>query len=240
MATIQEHLEAARISDARSRGATPGDIQLAQLTGIDPCDVLTLGRFTCSESLLIVIRCPSAAAMGWHGIFPAKTAATAAKTGESGTVVRPRTFIVKPDGETHIRRATVMVSDYDLMSVWRSRASDFEKIYVSAIKPGAKKGAWPEEARALIKRLNGQLITKIQHGAQDDWHSKGNPDVKDEHRFVAFCLGKATFLPSHRECALYYGERGLFWPYDAAGHYVGPVVDANVAGSQAGSKPASE
>ena len=74
--------------------------------------------------------------------------------------------------------------------------------------------------------LNGRLVSKIQHGCQDDYHSAKNPGVKSSDHFSAFQVGLATHLPGPSACAAFYVERGISWPYDPSGKYSGPTVAA--------------
>src|SRR5215813_2730834 len=116
--------------EAKAAGADGLDLQLSRDSGIDARDIMNLRRFTRDEELLVIIRCPKATARGFHGALPGKTFATKAKTNQTGTVLG--------------HGGTLMVSDYDMMSVWRRSGGGFAKIYVSALAPGA--------ARRLVGR----------------------------------------------------------------------------------------
>ena len=204
MAQLGEILAAQREEAASRAGATPADIELSRKCGIDPQDVCTFRRVSAGEMLVIVVRCPKLAALAWHGTFPAKTASTSAKTSESGTVL----------GSS----GRIMVSDYDLMSLWKRESGVPRKIVASA-EGGAKRGRYPEEATQLLVRLNGQLVTKIQHGCQDDFASPSNPGVKPADHFAAFDTGNVSYLRNPVDCADFYKRNDLVWPYDAAGKY---------------------
>jgi hypothetical protein len=205
--TIQEHLEYKREEEWRREGVPEGDIEFSRLSGMDARDVRAFRAFTkeTKDSLLIVVRCPKVSARAHHGVFRPKTKATEQKTGTSGLAVT----------ETKI-----FVSDYDLMSVWQSGLKGFEKIFISA-EGGAPRGRWTPQARRLIRELNRNLVSRIQHGCQDDYNSPRNPGVKAGDHFAAFQAGAAEHLADMFECARYYTKFGLVWPYDRTGKYVG-------------------
>jgi hypothetical protein len=206
MPTIGEILSGQREEAAERAGVGSGDIAHARKTGIDPQDVRTFREASAAEGLVIVVRCPKLAARAWHGTLPAKTWATKKKTGESGAVVN--------------ERGQAMVSDYDLMSLWRRGGGTARKVVASAAG-GAAQGRYPAEAQALIVRLNARLVTKIQHGCQDDFASAKNPGVKPTDHFSAFDTGRAVYLPGPSECAAFYSRNGFEWPYDASGRFRG-------------------
>jgi len=197
----------AKENEWRRAGTSPENIAFARSTGMDARDIATLRLFASQERILIAVRCPKATARAWHGAFGAKTGATKAKSGDSGLAVG--------------KSGRIMVSDYDLMSVWKQAGAGFTRIPVTAMEPGAKRGRWSPEATRLIRALNGRLITRIQHGCQDDWQSADNPGVKDTDRFAATNQGAFQFLSSPSACAAYYRDHGLDWPYDSSGSYTG-------------------
>src|ERR1700735_1446095 len=85
--------------------------------GLDGQDIIHLRQFTAAEKLLLIIRCPKRNAAAFHGDLPAKTWATKAKTNATGTV--------------RDANGNLMVSDYDMMSLWRYNGTGYAKIYVS-------------------------------------------------------------------------------------------------------------
>lgn len=212
-ATIQEFMERAREAEARAAKASEADILHSRKSGIDARDVATLRAFSQRLSLLIVVRCPKATARAWHGLLPGKNIATKAKTGSSGVVVRKS----GPQGK---ERTVMMVSDYDLMSVWKRDGASYEKVFISALEKGAPRGKWAPAAVKLVRALNRALVTKIMHGCQDDWHSPDNPGVKSEDRFAAFEREQFFYLQNPGACEAFYRSRGLDWPYDGAGKMV--------------------
>src|SRR3954471_17041111 len=165
-----------KANEARGAGADGLDIRLMHESGMDARDIHRLRQFTEHEHLLVVIRCPKRNAAAFHGDLPAKTWATKAKTNATGTVM---------SAHGHL-----MVSDYDMMSLWRHNGTGYVKIYVSALEPGAASGAWGPEARRLVRAMNAFLITKIQHGCQDDFvNVSKNPGVKMADHFLAVDVG---------------------------------------------------
>lgn len=208
MATIQEMFEGDREAEWRRAGVPDGDIAFSRKSGIDGRDVRAFREFS-SGNVLIVVRNPKLTARAWHGSVPPKNFATKDKTGSSGVVVT--------------KSGRILVSDYDLMSVWRTEASPPAKVFISAAD-GAARGKWSEDAVKLVVRLNARLVSKIQHGCQDDYHSRSNPGVKQTDHFSAFRRGLSTHLPNPSACADFYAALGLAWPYDAAGKYAGPIA----------------
>ena len=195
-------------AQARKAGATDLDIKLSRESGFDARDIMNLRKFTLEKALLIVFRCPKPSARAFHGDFPAKTWATKTKTNETGTVFG--------------RGGTLMVSDYDMMSAWRATGTGYQKIYVSSIRgPGASSGPWLPQSASLVRDMNGFLITKIQHGCQDDWQSAQNPGVKMSDHFLAIRRGDGIYLRDPVVCENFYRSHSLFWPYGAGGKYVG-------------------
>ena len=206
--SIGEILADQREVAARAAGASGKDIRYARLSGFDPQDVMTLRQATAARTVLIVFRCPNLAARSLHGLFPAKTAVTEVKSGTSGAVMG-----------AHGR---MMVSDYDIMSCWRQDGAGFRKIPITAVTPGAKYGAWLPGARDLVREMNRNLLTKIQHGAQDDWlDAARNRGVKMEDLYLAFRLGVPELLEGPEGLEHFYKQNKLFWPYLPTGKHCG-------------------
>lgn len=202
--SIQDLLEYKREEEWRGQGVPEGDIEFSRFSGMDAGDIRVLREFT-TRGLLIVVRCPKVTARPHHGIFGPKRWATKEKTGSSGLAVT---------------KTRIYVSDYDLMSVWQRGLKGFEKIFISA-EEGAAHGRWTPEARRLIRELNRHLVSRIQHGCQDDFDSPKNPGVKAGDHFAAFQAGSAEHLTDMFECERYYRKFGLAWPYDRTGKYLG-------------------
>jgi hypothetical protein len=109
-----------------------------------------------------------------------------------------------------------------MMSVWRRAGGGFAKIYVSALAPGQPRGPWSEEATRLVRAMNGFLITKLQHGCQDDFLSaEKNPGVKMADHFLAIRQGDGVYLRDPIYCENFYKAHALFWPYLSNGKHCG-------------------
>lgn len=194
-------------NQAKAAGADGLDLILSRDSGMDARDIMSLRRFTASEKLLIVFRCPKATARAFHGTLPAKTFATKAKTNETGTVYG---------------NSGLMVSDYDMMSVWRFTGGGYTKIYISALEPGAPRGRWSPEARDLVRAMNTFLVSKLQHGCQDDFLSaEKNPGVKMADHFLAIRTGDGIYLRDPIYCENFYRAHALYWPYLSNGKHSG-------------------
>ena len=194
-------------NQAKAAGADGLDLILSRDSGMDARDIMSLRRFTASEKLLIVFRCPKASARAFHGTLPAKPFATKVKTNESVTVHG---------------RSGLMVSDYDMMSVWRFTGGGYAKIYISALEPGAARGRWSPEARDLVRAMNTFLVSKLQHGCQDDFLSaEKNPGVKMADHFLAIRTGDGIYLRDPNYCENFYRAHALYWPYLSNGKHCG-------------------
>lgn len=203
-ASLQHLMEFRREGDWRKAGVPEQDIVFSRLCGMDAHDVQVFREIT-ARDLLIVVRCPKASARPWHGMLPPKPQRRKDPSGSSGVLVTSQ---------------HMYVSDYDLMSVWRWTPAAFTKIKLTA-SSGKDRGAWTPEAVAIAKALNARLVSRIQHGTQDDWKSKDNRGVKKGDHFAAFKLGISTYLVDVAACEGYYREHGLAWPYDGDGRFSG-------------------
>lgn len=190
-----------KVENSSLRSGTPfSDVIFSRKSGIHPSDV-SVFRNLSQSGYIVVTRCPKLSALGWHGVVPPKPAKIKEKTGTSGVVVTDN---------------GLRVSDYDLMCIWKrcGNGNTYNKVFVSA-KHGAPRGPFTPEARGLIRQLNMALVSKIQHGCQDDFHSIHNPGVKPNERFATFKDGKATLIESAAQCAEFYQLNGMYWPYNA-------------------------
>lgn len=203
-ASIQEQIEHQRETQWRREGVAERLIVLSRRSGMDAADMAVFESLS-SRGWLIVVRCPKPEARAWHGVFGPKTGATEAKTGSSGLVVTPQ---------------RIMVSDYDLMSVWRRCAQGWDRL-VMAPEHGAKRGPLSPQARAFMVDANKRLRSPLQHGCQDDWSSPLNRGVKAGDVFAVFLDGRTRLLQEPFACALFYRVHRLAWPYDGAGRFVG-------------------
>lgn len=223
---LQEIVEHNREQDWRNAGVPEADIRASAQTGMDARDVRHL-RLLSQKRWLLIVRCPKRTARPWHGVLPPKGVSVKQKSGSSGTVVmrqvewdeaRTAYTVVKDDPR-------IFVSDYDLMSVWRiAPGGAWRKVFMSAAN-GAPRGTWTHEAHETVLEMNRGLVSRVQHGCQDDYRSTNNPGVDPARdHFVAFADGLATYLPDVSACAEFYVKHGLPWPYDARGKYVGPTA----------------
>lgn len=204
----------------RHAGVPDADIEISRRTGINGLDVRALREFG-SRGYLIVVRCPNLAARSLHGVLPPKPMHVKSKTSAESGAVGTRA-VLGAGGQTFAARP--VVSDYDLMGIWQRKSSAWDKIHVSAAN-GAVRGPWLRSAMAIVRDLNSLLVSRIQHGCQDDFESSQNPGVNPgKDHFVAFWSGLARHLANTGECADFYAKQGLVWPYDAAtGKYTGPT-----------------
>jgi hypothetical protein len=216
----------------RAEGVPEVDIQMTRLNGMDGRDIGTVRNFTARHGLLIVIRCPKPGARAFHRLLPAKPGhlhtlalekgpSKPPKSGRDG-IVRVTQQFTREDG-TPARREEY-VSDYDMMSMYRWLATGLEKIWVSpdpVERPPPEnprkqyKGAFSKLATGLIRELNFNMVSHLQHGCQDDWISTNNPGVgvSSDH-FTAFNAGEPTYLPRPKDCGVYYRQHNLTWSYD--------------------------
>jgi hypothetical protein len=200
---------------AQREEVSDSDIHFSRLSGLAPHDVDVLCDFTREQGLLLVIRCPKRPARYFQGKVAPKPLGVKQKSD-------PATGLVKTaDGTVH-------VSDYDLMSVWRFLGNKhYEKIFFSAADH-RHPHILPPLAQSLLDQINPRLKSPFQHGAQDDFHSPKNPNIRlktegadMQDRFIAFNLGAARYLCNGAELKTLY-DRLLgkeAWPYDEHGRH---------------------
>lgn len=215
-ASITEITLAKRLREAVSGGVASSDIAFALQADIAPEDVRALRATTRAFGLCVILRCPKRGAVGFHGIFGAKRMVdgkdrhgASVKSGENGIGVHPDT-------------GRIFVSDYDMMSLWEKRGGGYAKIFCSSTIPGRDRGHWTPAALQAVKRLNAGLTSPLQHGAQDDFTpapGKSHPNVSPDGRFAAIREGEARYIEGMHACKTFYDEHGLYWPYDAQGHF---------------------
>ncbi|MFO0888393.1 MAG: hypothetical protein U0790_04505 [Isosphaeraceae bacterium] len=208
MATIQELWEHNREERWRREGVRDDDLRFSRISGMNPSDVSVFRDASQTGGLVVVVRCPKVTARPWHGLIPPKPMSLKQKTGTSGVAVSAA--------------GKLYVSDYDLMCVWKRDGTALKKVFVSSVV-GSRHVGFSREAEALLRGLNRELISRLQHGCQDDYHSTKNPGVKSDDHFAAFSNGVAEHLANPRECAFFYSSHGMSWPYDLEGKYAGPT-----------------
>lgn len=222
---IQEAMELQRETEALRAGVLQKDIDFSRCCGIDAMDVRTFREFS-GKGFLIVVRCPKVTARAWHGLIPPKPISLKDKSGESG-VVAERTRKL-PSGEKIMEKIPMRVSDYDLMSIWRQGGAPWRKVFVSAAN-GADRGPYSPEATAIIKELNRSLVSRIQHGCQDDYCSSKNPGVKMADHFATFCNGVGKHHANPAACKSFYERNWLVWLYGPTGVYLLDVARQELA-----------
>jgi hypothetical protein len=206
-APLRDIAESSLVS--RWRGRVPEqDVQFALRSGMSALDVNLLRTYSAGHFLLIV-RCPKRAGMLFQGVLPPKGQGDKAKTSEiSGA-------LVTGDGR-------LLVSDYDLMSVWQGRGDGWVRIFCPG--PTAQTVYWgTPEAQRMMTALLPRMQSPFDHGCQDDYLSAKNPGVGATQRFAAFYNGTARYLASGEALKAFYAEQRIEYPYDDEGSYVGPV-----------------
>lgn len=214
--SMADLMVANRLRDAAHHGVSTADVLFARKTDLGPEDVRVFRELTRTYKLLIVLRCPKRGAVAFHGVFRPKRrvdghdkAGNLVKSGASGIGVHPDT-------------GNIFISDYDMMSLWAHGGHGYRKLFASALELHAETGPWSKEAMAVVRLLNGALLSPLQHGAQDDFTPAAghmHPGVTPETRFCAFREGETAYMEGMDACAAFYRQWGLHWPYDTAGHF---------------------
>lgn len=203
-------------------------IHYSRLTGIHPLDLEAFCDTSREECLIIVTKCPKRPARYLHGKISPKRAWVKDKTDDVTATVT-----VEKNGRTY-----TFVSDYDLMCVYKYIGGGFEKVFFSGIDPKNPRSKFDDEATDLIRRIQKRLLSKLQHGAQDDFlnpemhpNSKNNPKGKrlggnpDNHkevkdRFAAFIMGEVKYYTNIKQLKLFYENNNMSWPYDSEGWFL--------------------
>ena len=206
--TMQARFEEQRRREWKQAGISDRDIAFAFETGISAPDVAVFRKF--SRGCLIITRCPKRTSLPWHGMLTPKIASCNVPSNDSGLTGKA---------------GVVMVSDYDLMCVFRERPSGLERVVIAADN-GKKQGRWSMDGTLFVRALNAELQSRIQHGCNDDWDSPDNRGVKPTDTFAAFRNGLTTHLNSPAACEEYYVRAGIFWPYDGNGRLRRRPVEA--------------
>lgn len=127
-------------------------------------------------------------------------------------------------GHDVVRRGNgqLIVSDYDLMSVWRADGVGYHKLEFTRDGPGHEARWTDPEAERLYHKLNEHLAIPIEHGANDDW-SPTDPELQKirdgavvgHRRYIAFTeRGDYRLLNSPAELKTYYTTvLRAEWPY---------------------------
>ena len=194
----------------RWRGrASEADIQFALQTGMSAPDIRLLRKFSEGRYLLLV-RCPNRAGMVFQGVLPPKPAGIYDK--KSSPV----------SGTLQLDDRRMVVSDYDLMSIWQGTPFGWQKVFCPG--PESKGGWWgSSEADRILRELLPQMDSPFDHGCQDDFHSKKNPGVGESQRFAAFFNGATKYLGSRAALRDFHEQQGIDYPYDGDGKFTGKV-----------------
>jgi hypothetical protein len=234
--TIQQLLEAKAEEKWRQQGVPEEDIKLSRFTGMDAGDIRGFRKFTARHpGYVIITRCPNITARPHHQNFPPKPGWAEGNTNDSGFALAKRD-VKTGDGSTYTVERLV-ISDYDLMSVWQHAGGHFEKIVVTpgehkagkwVPEDGAKTGPFSPTATLVIRNLNGcmESRSRIVHGCNDDWVEPHNRGVKAGDRFAVFKLGAAEFVDNLAALEGFYHELHTPWPYDGNGMHI-PSKRAN-------------
>ena len=95
--TLAQNLEAQRELEWRQQRVPETDIVFSRDSGMDARDIGALRNYS-RRGYIIIVRCPNPAARGWHGLLPAKNAATSEKSGPWGVVVDSKSSLPKSHG----------------------------------------------------------------------------------------------------------------------------------------------
>ena len=237
MPTLFDLAAANREGNWKDAGVTDEDIAFSRLSGIDGRDVRTFKQFS-GRDYALIMRCPKAEARIFHGVVPPKPKSVDKKTSvfgvgtiSKGDELQKRNSVTGVMETVIAEKYQIYVSDYDMMCMWWRGKNEWVKLFVSA-KGGEARGPFEPRSRIVVKALNGMLVSRLQHGCQDDYHSVDNPGVKAA-RFAAFVCGKSTYLADGVACKQFYGnlfgwipgnrgsqeKRARGWFYDANGNF---------------------
>jgi len=234
--TAQElaEYEALAEEEWRAAGVAETYIDLSRRTGMDAQDLATLTDFSRAPPVLLIVRCPKVQARALHRVVRRpKSLTVKIESGDDG-VTRPvhveKRTILLPSGrqrEVSVYLEREYVSDYDLMSVWRIRSSGAptrlriapkdKPVPLSRDEPW--RGAFTVEAAEFMRSVNRRLISKFQHGCQDDMRSIFNRGVSKEDRFAAFFNGSCEYLHGREACREFYEKQRISWPYKSNGRF---------------------
>lgn len=190
------------IRDAADAEISKYHHHIGVLTAKDPGDVEGFCAICGEERMLCVVRC---AGEGTRR-FATLGIGVAGKPEEDKEGIKV--------GHDLVRRGNgqLIVSDYDLMSVWRADGAGYQTLVFTRDGPG-KESNWTEpDAERLFMQLNGVLNVKLEHGANDDWNPADpklvtirDGAVVGNRRYVAFTeRGDYRLLNSPAELKTYY------------------------------------
>jgi hypothetical protein len=166
-------------------------ISIARQTGINAVDLEALREFCMTERLLMIFRSPQGVGRQIVGI------------GGIPILPKPAHIHDKTGGKWIKRGDTFFVSDYDVLSVWRRTGHGYAKVPLP-----------PSDARtdAFIKRVSGNLVMPLQHGANDDYlECDGRPKnpAIGEHFCIIPDHGLVSVCASQKAMRSYYAANKL-------------------------------
>ena len=198
--------------DAEDQDISDYDRHIAGQTNIDDGDVCTFRSVCLDWRLQIIVRCP--------GVATRRAAALG--IGVSGKPEEEKEGLKVGDDLVRRGNGQLIVSDYDLMSVWTADAGTYEKLEFTRDGPGPASKWTNPNAERLFLRLNLGLHIKLEHGANDDWKTTNavyqgikNAGVIGQRTYVAFTeSGGYKVLRSPSALKAYYTEvLKVPWPY---------------------------
>lgn len=182
---------------AENRGASK-EAQAFLFTGLAGKDIDTLNAFTLRKKLLMVTRMPNEFANAWvseikSGKMREKSADIKTKTLEYGTITL--------NGRTY-------VSDIDLMCI--HKYDETAKNFVPIVISWNGRTAMTEDEFEYIGVLNMLLVSKLQHGCNDNYVANGRPlNSSIGEEFVIFNRGRIQVIYGVRDLRMYYCMLGL-------------------------------
>lgn len=201
------------LRDAADAEISDYDHHISTLTSIDPGDVATFRAVCIENRVLIVVRCP--------GVSTRRFASLGLRV--SGKPEEDKEGLKVGDDLVRRDNGELIVGDYDLMSVWTSDGGSYERLVFTRDGAGPSAKWTNPDAEHLFQRLNLALNIRIEHGANDDWNTKGNDvfrsikerAVKGNRRYVAFTeTGGYRLLGSPAALkAFYLNTLKAPWPY---------------------------
>jgi hypothetical protein len=200
------------IRDAADAEISSYHHHIGVLTAMDPGDVESFCAICIEERALFVVRCAGEGTRRFANLG----------IGVSGKPEEDKEGVKVGNDLVQRGNGQLIVSDYDLMSVWRADSVRYHKLEFTRDGPGDQASWTNPDAERLFMRLNAVLHVKLEHGANDDWNPT-NPKHKQirdgavigNRRYVAFTdRGDYRLLNSPAELKTYYTTvLKAIWPY---------------------------
>jgi hypothetical protein len=198
--------------DAEDAEISSYDHHIAGQTNIDDGDVCTFRSVCIDWRVLIVVRCP--------GIATRRAASLG--IGVSGKPEEDKEGLKLGDDLVRRGNGQLIVSDYDLMSVWTHDGGGYQRLEFTRDGPGHHSRWTNPDAERLFLRLNDSLHIQLEHGANDDWKTDNEiyrgireAGVIGHRTYVAFTeSGGYQVLPSPAALKNFYlTVLRAPWPY---------------------------